>query len=104
MESLYRVTYHNKGIYNELKKAVNKDIWLYLLSLKEFTWLPKPPTYASENISYFTQKGFERFEKETLPIICQYLDKKNIKIETFDKVENIIYSDLYQIVTETIRS
>ncbi len=103
MESLYRVTYNNQGIYNELKKVVGKDIWLYLLSLKEINWLPKPPTYATENRSYFTQKGFERFKKETLPILYQYLDEKNIKIETFEKVEkveNIIYSDEYQIVTE----
>ena len=100
MKSLYRVTYNNKGIYNELKKVVNKNIWLYLLSLKEFTWLPKPPTYATENESYFTKKGLDRFKKETLPIIYQYLNRKNIKIETFEKVENIIYSDEYQIVIE----
>ncbi len=100
MKPLYRVTYNNKGIYNELKKAVTKDIWLHLLSLKEINWLPKPPTYASENKSYFTQKGFERFKKETLPIIYQYLDKNNIKVETFEKVENIIYFDEYQVVIE----
>ncbi len=100
MIPLYRVTYNNKGIYNELKKTVNKDTWLYLLSLKEINWLPKPPTYATENKSYFTQKGFEKFKKETLPIIYQYLDNKNIKVETFEKVENIVYSDDYQIVVE----
>ena len=100
MELLYRVTYNNKGIYNELKKAVNKNVWLHLLSLKEFTWLPKPSTYATCNESYFTQKGFDRFINDTLPIISKYLDKQNIKIETFEKVENIIYLDEYQIVIE----
>ncbi len=98
MKALYRVTYNNKGIYNELKKIVGKDVWLSLLSLKEFNWLPKPPTYSTENKSYFTKKGFERFKKETLPVIYKYLDKRNVKFETFDKVENIIYSDEYQVV------
>ena len=100
MKTLYRVTYNDKGIYNELKKAVNEEVWLKLLTLKEFTWLPKPPSYAAENRSYFTQKGYEKFEKEVLPIVYKYLDKENIKIETFEKVENIIYSDEYQIIVE----
>ena len=100
MELLYRVTYNNEGVYNALKKAVNKRIWLNMLSLKEINWLPKPPAYASKNRSYFTQKGFERFKKETLPIIYKYLNKENIKIETFEKVLNIIYFDEYQVVIE----
>ena len=100
MELLYRVTYNNEGVYNELKKAVGKNIWLNILSLKEINWLPKPPAYAANNKSYFTEKGFDRFKKETLPIIYKYLDKENIKIETFEKVENIIYSDEYQVVVE----
>ena len=100
MEMLYRVTYNNEGIYNELKKVVGRDIWLHLLSLKEINWLPKPPTYANENKSYFTQKGFDRFKEETLPLICKYLDKDNIKIETFEKVDNIIYFDEYQVVID----
>ena len=100
METLYRVTYNNEGVYNELKKNINKNTWLDLLSSKEINWLPKPPTYATQNKSYFTEKGFDRFKKETLPIIYKYLDKENIKIETFEKVENIIYSDEYQVVVE----
>ena len=100
MNLFYRVTYNNKGIYNELKNAVTKDIWLYLLSLNEFTWLPKPPTYTQKNISYFTQKGYERFKKDTLPIIYDYLDKNNINILTFEKVENVIYKDEYQLISE----
>lgn len=100
MDVLYRVTYNKEGVYNELKKTVSKDIWIYLLSLKEFAWLPKPPTYVQGYKSYFTQKGYERFKKDTLPIINNYLDKSNIKVETFEDVDNIIYSDKYQIVSK----
>ena len=100
MELLYRVTYNNEGVYNELKKAVGKNIWLNILSLKEIKWLPKPPAYAAHNRSYFTEKGFCIFKKETLPIIYKYLNKENIKIETFEKVLNIIYFDEYQVVIE----
>ncbi len=98
MGEFYRVTYNNKGIYNELKKIVGKDTWLYLLTIEEFTWLPKPPTYSSENKSYFTKKGFTKFKEETLPIMLKYLEPQNIKIESFSKVENIIYLDEYQVI------
>ena len=98
MEKLYRVTYNDKGIYNELKRIVGKDTWLSLLSLKAFTWLPKPPSYSIENRSYFTKKGFEKFTKETLPIMYKYLDRKKIKIETFNNIQNIMYEDEYQVI------
>lgn len=100
METFYRVTYKGNGIYNELKKQVSKDTWLNLLSLKELTWLPKPPNYSLENKSYFTKKGFSLFQEKTLPIILKYLAKDKIKIETFSTLENIIYSDPYQVVTK----
>ena len=75
MDTLYRITYNNKGIYNELKRIVGPKIWLKLLSLKEFNWLPKPPTYSAQNKSYFTKKGYEIFKQKTLPIMYKYLDK-----------------------------
>lgn len=98
MEKLYRVTYNDKGIYNELKRIVGKDTWLSLLSLEAFTWLPKPPSYSIENRSYFTKKGFEKFTKETLPIMSKYLDREKIKIETFNNIQNIMYEDEYQVI------
>ena len=74
--SFYRVTYYNKGIYNELKKIVGKEIWLELLKKEEFTWLPKPPSYARNNKSYFTEEGFMVFKGKTLPLISNNLTKK----------------------------
>ena len=92
--SFYRVTYNNKGIYNELKKMVGKDVWLELLNKQEFTWLPKPPSYASNNRSYFTEKGYEYFRDKTLPIINKYLDKDLIKIKVYMEVNE------YQVVVD----
>ena len=97
---LYRITYNGEGIYNALKKHVDKDIWMQILSSNHITWLPKPPSYASNNKSYFTQKGYIKFNEETLPLICNYLDKNKINIEEFNKIENIIYSDKYQVVID----
>ena len=98
MNQLYRVTYNEKGIYNELKNTVDRDTWQYILASNKINWLPKPPTYASNNKSFFTQKGYEKFIKDVLPLICNYFDKNKIKIEKFNNVENIIYQDEYQIV------
>ena len=98
--SFYRVTYNDKGIYNELKKLVGKDIWLELLNKEEFTWLPKPLSYASYNRSYFTEKGYEYFRNKTLPLINEYIDKDKIKIKVYNEVNNIIYKDDYQVVVD----
>lgn len=57
MKSYYRVTYLGKGIYNELKNNVSKEIWQSFLSSPKINWLQKPPSYAENNKSYFTEKG-----------------------------------------------
>lgn len=99
MNKYYRVTYDGKGIYNELKNNVGIDTWKKLLSLSELTWLPKPPSYAENNKSYFTEKGYKKFTENVLPIIKEYLSVDKITITSYSEVENIIYEDEYQVVT-----
>jgi len=95
----YRITYNGEGIYNALKNSVDLETWKKILSNQDICWLPKPPSYASNNISYFTEKGYEAFSNKAMPIISNYLKRENIKINEFDKLSNsIIYSDEYQIV------
>lgn len=97
----YRISYHNEGIYNALKNKVDNVIWKDLLNNEHMNWLPKPPTYSFKNISYFTRKGYERFNHETLPIICNYLNKENIRMDMYNEINyTILYSDEYQIVVE----
>lgn len=97
----YRVTYNDEGIYNALKKTVSIDVWKEILSSKQINWLPKPPYYNSENKSYFTEKGYEKFENDTLPLVCKYLKKENIKVTIYkDIVGDILYKDDYQIVVK----
>lgn len=96
----YRVTYENKGIYNELKNMVDINTWKELLESNEINWLPKPPSYAENNKSYFTEKGYKKFTKNVLPIIENYLSKDKIKISSYQSLENIIYEDEYQVVTK----
>lgn len=97
----YRITYHGDGIYNVLKSTIDIVTWKKLLESEAFNWLPKLQTYSSKNISYFTRKGYEKFHDITLPIICNYLDKESIKIETCSEMNyNIIYSDQYQVIIE----
>ena len=97
----YRITYNGEGIFNALKNIVDAHTWKDLLNNDKINWLPKPPEYSSKNISYFTKEGYKSFEQKTLPIICEYLDKKNIKINTYNEIyNNILYTDEYQIVVE----
>lgn len=95
----YRITYNDEGIYNVLKKKVSISTWNELLNSANFKWLPKPPSYASNNRSYFTKKGYETFINKTLHLIINYLDKDNIKITEYFNITNIIYEDEYQIIT-----
>ncbi len=97
----YRVTYNGEGIYNALKKSVDMEVWKEILSNKLINWLPKPPSYDLKNKSYFTEKGYKRFEKDTLPLISKYLEKENIKVNIYqDIMKDILYKDDYQIVTK----
>lgn len=96
----YRITYNEKGIYNELKKMVDINTWKALLASNEINWLPKPPSYAENNKSYFTEKGYKKFIQNVLPIMEKYLSKDKIKISSSQSLENIIYEDEYQVVTK----
>ncbi len=97
----YRISYNDEGIYNALKRNVSLDIWKEILSNDDIRWLPKPPSYSSKNISYFTEKGYMEFSKRVMPIIVTYLKKENIEVEIFDKISNdVLYSDDYQIVVD----
>lgn len=97
----YRVTYNNEGIYDALKKSVDIDVWKKILSNKQVNWLPKPPFYDLQNKSYFTEKGYKKFETDTLPLICKYLEKINIRITIYKEIEgNIVYKDEYQVVVK----
>lgn len=97
----YRVTYNEEGVYNALKKIVDIDTWKEILNSEHINWLPKPPSYSSKNMSYFTKKGYERFYNETLPYICNYLEKENIKIDAYNEISNnVLYSDEYQVVIQ----
>ena len=94
----YRITYNGEGIYNALKKNISLDEWKNLLKSEKINWLPKPPNYAQNNKSYFTQKGYEQFFSLVFKIIIKYLDKEKIKVEQVDNLESIIYEDEFQIV------
>lgn len=97
----YRITYYGEGIYNALKNNVGKEIWQELLLNSDISWLPKPPTYSSKNISYFTEKGYEKFLNRTMPIISSYLKKENINVDILVKIPDLpIYLDEYQVVVD----
>lgn len=98
MTKYYRITYNNKGIYNELKNNVNLDTWNSILSSDKIKWLPKPPSYAENNKSFFTEKGYKKFIENVLPLIEKYLNNDNITISSYSKVDNIIYEDEYQVI------
>ena len=100
MNNYYRITYKNEGIYDALKKQVGLEKWKELLLAKEMTWLPKPPMYSKNNKSYFTILGYEKFKKETLPLIYKYLDKDDIITKIYNDVSNICYADDYQVVSK----
>lgn len=68
----YRVTYNKEGIYNALRKSISFEEWKKILQNEHVSWLPKPPSYSTLNVSYFTEKGYERFNEKVLPIISKY--------------------------------
>lgn len=100
-KSYYRVTFHNTGIYEALKRILTKDEWELLLTDPGITWLPKPPKYAEGYVSYFTAYGYKMFETHTYPLIEKYFDDDItvVQIKKLDS-DSIIYRDKYQVVVD----
>lgn len=115
---LYRYTYNGEGIYEALRKEVDKDTWIKILNSPNIKWLPKPPDEVYKSIengygsakkgeikrveSWFTVEGRNKFKEKTIPYISKYIDPSKIKEETtnLNKQENnhILHSDKYQMV------
>lgn len=101
----WRVTYQGIGIYEALKNAMfeqtgSSNAWISFINSDACNWLPKPPSYGNDNKSFFTEKGFNRFDELVLPIIAQYIDQTKIYIEEIMVPTNqIVYSDEFQFIT-----
>ena len=106
----WRITYNGIGIYEQLKREmykINNDSseWIKFKQSKSCNWLPLPPSYCDGNYSYFTKSGYDKFMKDTYPIIIEYLDKDNINIEQCHiNTASIIYEDKYQIVIDSSKN
>lgn len=97
----YRLTYDGIGIYEAFKKHVEMNILKDFLSSSLSNWLPKPPEYKENYTSYFTELGYEKFNREVLPTFVKYLNREKINVEVISEVGNVVYSDEYQIVIKT---
>lgn len=98
----YRISYDGIGIYEALKQNMTFGEWKEFLNSENVKWLPKPPSYSDSAMSYFTQNGYEMFIKTLMPIILTKLDKNKVVINTFTDLENIVYEDEYQVITDDI--
>lgn len=104
-DPLYRITYDGDGIYNAIKIKVGPSTWKELLANDKVSWLPKPPEYTDNNVSYFTKKGFDKFTKTTMPLFSKYIeDPKLIDMDKVNGISNVVYSDDYQVVVTEAKS
>lgn len=99
--SYYRVTYNDKGIYNEYKNACSNNDWAKFKNSNLATWLPLPPDYDDDSFSYFTEDGYRKFVSTTLPLFEKKLNRDKIRISKFKNVGNVKYQDKYQVVSNT---
>ena len=106
----WRVTYQGIGIYEALKNAMfeqtgSSNAWISFINSDACNWLPKPPSYGNDNKSFFTEKGFNRFDELVLPIIAQYIDQTKIyREEIMVPTNQIVYSDEFQfVISDTIQ-
>lgn len=99
-EPLYRITYNGIGIYEAYKKVCSFDEWRSFINSDAATWLDVPKVYNRDinHTSYFTERGYEVFQKNTYPIMIQKLNKRNIKVDQVVLDVKPVYEDLYQIV------
>lgn len=98
--TLYRYTYDGIGVYEALRKKMDKLEWESFLNSRSAKWLPKPPKYENNYYSYFTKEGMQMFKKYTLPVCKKYLGNK-INMVITDSDEKPIYKDKYQVILST---
>ena len=102
----WRFTYKGQGIYQALKNAMwqitgSSKAWIDFKNSEACSWLPEPPSYGSNDRSYFTKLGYDTFMERTFPIMKNYLDENDIKISHSDiPVSDIVYKDQYQFITD----
>lgn len=100
-ERFYRVSYNGIGIYQALKEAVDMRTWKMYLNSDIFTWLPSPKNYPPDSRSYFTEDGYEMFMYKVFPILEKHLVVSKIVIKRYyiNDIDDIIYRDKYQVIT-----
>ena len=99
-----RITYEKVGVYEKLKQHMTKTEWLQFKRSDACRWLPLPKCeYKSNYLSYFTEKGCDKFVELVMPYVIKHLDKNKLEIKKY-KISlasiRIVYSDEYQIVTD----
>ena len=100
---LYRITYNGIGIYEAFKKICSTEEWKEIKKVSG--WLPLPKAYENDDKkdysrSYFTLKGYEKFNKTVLPFIVKKIKSDNINVEEIsdNNLGTPIYEDEYQKV------
>lgn len=112
--TLFRITANGKGIYEALKSKLSKEDWEKFINNKSINgWLKDPGKEAYDTTnkafkykkieSYFTRDGFKIFKEKVLPEISKYINKKDIKVKTYnrsnlEKIGNSVYTDKYQVL------
>ena len=103
---LYRITHNGIGIFSELfhpsRKLFSDEDFENFKSAYE--WLPraklKDNKYKESYRSYFTELGYDKFNKTILPYFQKLYDKDSIKVdevpETQFSPDMLVYEDKYQ--------
>ena len=107
MTIYYRISYNGIGIYEALKKEMwnksdnPKKEWEKFKNSDAVTWLKKTDRNSENNLSYFTELGYNFFMENIYPTVIKYFNIDDVLIEKFDfdeKKLNIMYYDEHQIV------
>lgn len=84
IQTLYRITYGNQGIYDAVKQYMTTEEWQEFSNNENVNWLPEIDEYKDTYISYFTEEGYNQFKEKTLPLILNIFQEENIKTESFE--------------------
>jgi hypothetical protein len=95
----HRVTWKGIGIYEALRQNTTREEWEEILKNPAINWLPKPPEYGKDYISYFTRKGFGLYQTKAKAVMKKYLDFEyaDMNLAVVDP-KDIVYKDKYQVV------
>ena len=99
--SYYRFSVNGLGIYEAVNKDCPKDD-PRRANKPDGSWLPKKGTEYPGSVSFWTEKGLEKYKESGLEAWHASVVKGNVEMTEIQRPAEVLYEDEYQIIVRPV--